>query len=39
MTLLIACLLISGFDMDSGWYTVAVVVWLFHLSAHNNNNK
>lgn len=35
MTLLIACLLIHGFEMDGIWYFVAFVVWMFHLSAHS----
>lgn len=34
MTLFIACLLISEFNMNAWLYVLALFVWLLHLFAH-----
>lgn len=34
MTLMIACLLIAGFDFHPIWYVVASGVWVGHVAYH-----
>ena len=36
MTLLIAYLLIAGFDLNCGFYVLATLVWFLHLFYHGN---
>lgn len=38
MTLLIAILLIIGFDLHWILYPVAVILWILHLAIHCNDN-
>lgn len=35
MTLLIALILIYGFNLSWGWYVLAFLVWLAHCHAHS----
>ena len=36
MTLLIACFLISGFEMSWLWYPISFIVWIMHLAVQND---
>ena len=37
MTLLIAILLIKGFNLSAGWYFLAAVVWVGRLAVHSSD--
>ena len=34
MTLLIACFLIYGFELNFIWYIVSTLLWVLHLQVH-----
>ncbi len=36
MTLLIAILLIKGFNLSAGWYVIASLLWVMHLTYHSD---
>ena len=38
MTLLIAILLIKGFNLSAGWYVIASLLWVLHLVAHSGKD-
>lgn len=35
MTLLIAILLIKGFNLSAGWYVIASLLWVLHILAYS----
>lgn len=37
MTLLIAFLLIKGFNLDSDYYFFTTIVWFFHVRYHSDS--
>lgn len=39
MTLLIAIILIVGFNLNSTWYLYAIATWILHLAWHSDSNK